>query len=227
MKPTHLRLAMALASCSFSAAISRARHRLRRLALQRFQLGLQRLDVLQLGAVQRKAAPLGVAHGADQVDLRGRARGRDAGALPNAVRRVLQRGANEIGELEVLEEDVEHLVLRHGEFEIVVARRESDAALPGPPPSPIGRLLDFIAGHEFFVARQHEILLARSFRIEPEARLLRALGGYPDLAFLADIGDGRILQRFLHGFAYLRTGPPQEALAVAEALALAGSGGDR
>ncbi len=45
----------------------------------------------------------------------------DAGALPGVARRFLQRGAHEIGKFEVLEEDVEHFVLRHREFEIVFA----------------------------------------------------------------------------------------------------------
>ena len=48
---------------------------------------------------------------------------------------------------------------------------------------------------------------------------MRALGRNLDLAVFADVGDGGILQRFLHGIADLRARAAQEALAVAEALA--------
>ena len=43
------------------------------------------------------------------------------GAPPHLGRHFLQRGADQIGQFEILEEDVEDFVLRHGEFEIVFA----------------------------------------------------------------------------------------------------------
>jgi hypothetical protein len=81
-------------------------------------------------------------------------------------------------------------------------------------------LLDLIAGREILIARQHKIPLAALSRIEPEARLLRALGGDADLAVLRHVGNAGILQALLHRFADLRAGAAQKALAVRQALAL-------
>jgi len=63
-------------------------------------------------------------------------------------------------------------------------------------------------------------VLAARRRIEPETWLLGALGRDLDLALLADVGDGGILQGFLHRVADLRARTPQEALPVGKAFAL-------
>src|ERR1700722_12589741 len=63
-------------------------------------------------------------------------------------------------------------------------------------------------------------MFAARFGIEPETRLLGALGRDFDFAFLADIGDGGVFERFLDGFANLRAGAPEEALPVGKAFAL-------
>ena len=97
------------------------------------------------GTLEREPAAEGIAHGAQKIDLRRRAGRGDAGAPPSLGRRFLQRRADEIGKFEILEEDVEDLVLRHREFEIVFAfagirRLFSALALAR------ARLLDLVAG---------------------------------------------------------------------------------
>ena len=151
---------------------------------------------MSLGArpLEREPAAEGVAHGAQKIDLRRRARRGDAGAAPDLARRFLQRRADEIGKFEILEENVEDFVLRHREFEIVFAFAGIAGLFAAPAALAGARFLDLVARHEFLVAGQHEIVFAARLGIEPETRLLRALGGNLDLAFLADIGDGRILR---------------------------------
>ena len=72
-------------------------------------------------AAQRQAAAHAVAHRAQHVEVGRRAVVGIAGAPVFAVRGVLQRGLDEIGQFEIVEQDVEELVLRQRERESVLA----------------------------------------------------------------------------------------------------------
>ncbi len=65
-----------------------------------------------------------------------------------------------LGKFEILEEDVEDLVLRHREFEIVLAVAGVRGLLAAAWPSPERGFLISSPGVIFLVARQHEIVLA-------------------------------------------------------------------
>src|SRR5258708_30769670 len=114
-----------------------------------------------------------------------------------------KRGAHQIWKLEVLEEDVENLVLAHGEFEVVFRFSGGRRVFAGASALARRRFLDLVARYEFLIAGQHEIALAAFLGIKPEARLFCPLRGDADFAPLRDVSDTRILQTFLYRFATL------------------------
>jgi hypothetical protein len=167
----------------------------RAIRLQNRNVLLQRFHVGKTRAFQRQPAAERIAHGADQIDLVRRAGGRNPGALPILRWHLGERGAHQIGQLEVLEEDVENLVLPHRELEIVLGIARCRGVLAASA-LPALRLLDLIARKEIAISREHEIARPALFRIEPETRLLGALRRDADLAVFGDVGDAESLSDF-------------------------------
>src|SRR5262249_4256949 len=126
--------------------------------------------------------------------------------------------AHEVGQLEVLEENVENLILAHSELKIVFAFARGRGFLAAAALA-LRRLFDLIARNEVLVPREHKFAVSTLLRIEPEARLARALGRDADLAVLGDVRDAGILQALLHRLANLRARAAQKALPVGKALA--------
>ncbi len=169
----------------------------RHLGLGAGDLLLEARYLLGLRALQGDTAREAAAHGAHAVHLGWRAIGRIAGALRLWRPHVLDLGLDEVWQLQVLEEDVEELVLREREDEIVLAFAVGAGLAAAASATTALRLRNEIADLIVLVARQHEVAvsavaavlerrLAHAFRADRDA--LRAF----DLRYLA------LLQRILH-----------------------------
>src|SRR5260221_1580083 len=182
------------------------------------ELLLDRLQLFRLRPAQRDAARHAVAHGTANAEAGGRAGDREAGALEVGRARLLQRLLDEVRQLEILEKHVEELFLGEGEFEGILARAVG-TALRTAAAAAVGRPRNLIADDIFLVAGNDIFAPSRAPRM-PEGRLVDSLGRDRHLLAAADIGDLALAQRILDRRFQLRPCARDEALAVAEALAL-------
>ena len=210
--------------CGAAAACARAAcaaprswpHR-RGLRLGGGQLLLQALDLGLARPPQRHAPAQALAHGARAVEPGGRPVGGEAGARQSCgAFRSLSLTLIEVGQLQIVEEQVEELFLGEREGELVLALAVG-AALAAAPAAAALRLGDLVADLVFLVARQHVVALA-GVAAEREGGLAQALGADGDLLRAFGLGDLARLERVLDRLADLGLGAAQEPLAIAEAL---------
>ena len=188
----------------------------RRLRLGGRQLGLELVDLGLRRAPQRDAPAEALAHGAGVVEPGGRAVHGEAGARHLGRLQVLELDLDQVGQLEIVEEQVEELFLGQREGELVLALAVVDALAAAPAAAAL-RLGDLVADLVLLVAGQHVVARA-GVAAEREGRLAQALGADRDLLGALGLRDLARLQRVPDGLANLGLGPAQEALAVAEAL---------
>ena len=187
------------------------------LGAHRFELRLEPLD-LGVGRPAKREAPAHAdAHGAQHREVRRRAIVGVASPPELARAHILERRLDEIGKLQVLEQDIEELGFAERE-------RERILAAPGVrrlPARPAGGaalgFVDAVPGDELLVAGQHEFAPAAVAR-EMELRLADAVARDRDRAALAGVGDGAVGDRLVDRALDLRTGAAEEALAIAQAL---------
>ena len=162
----------------------------------------------------------GAAHRAHHVQVVRRAVAAVAGALALPLGRFGQLRAHQVGQRQVLEEDLHELFLAQLEDEVVlafagIAGLALAAALATAALGP----LDAVAADEVLVARVHH--LADAALAMAEDRLAHVL--LRDVHFLAalDVADAAAVDGALDRLADLLLVPAQEALAVADRLVLA------
>ena len=183
--------------------------------------GKLRLQLLDLGLArppQRHAPAQALAHGAGAVEAGGRAIAGVAGTRQPRRLQVLEPDLDEVGQLEVVEEQVEELFLGEREGELVLALAVGAALAAAPAPAALG-LGDLVADLVLLVAGQHVVVLA-GVAAEREGGLAQALGADGDLLGALGLGDLARLERVLDRLADLGLGAAQEALAIAETLGL-------
>ena len=163
----------------------------------------------------------GAAHRAHHVQVVGRAVAAVAGALALPFRRFGELRAHQVGQRQVLEEDLHELFLAQAEDEVVLAfagiaglalAAARTAAALGP--------LDAVAADEVLVARMHH--LADAALAVAEDRLAQVLLRDVHLLAALDVADAAPVDGALHRLAHLLLVAAQEALAVADRLVLAG-----
>ena len=185
--------------------------------LEILDLGFERAQIVALGALQCDAARERVPHRPRQRHV-GRRTGRRV-ARP-AHRMALGRGElllGEVGQFEIVEEQVQIFLARQHETKIVLA-----AAVFGPlvaaPPTARGIARDRVALHELLVAGEEAVANAARGRAT-QPGLTDAVDRDRHLATLVEVLDRPVLRGIPHGLAHQRLGPAQETLAVGVALA--------
>jgi hypothetical protein len=125
-------------------------------------------------------------------------------------------GAREIGELEIVEEDLHELLARQREDEFVFAAALAALVSPAAAARAV-RPRNSVAGDVLAIARQHEFAIAAA--AEAERRLGDVLLRHPDLAAALHIGQAPLAHHLLDRGLDLRLVPAQESLAIDGALA--------
>src|SRR5712692_3427703 len=179
---------------------------------------LERLELGGLRPAQRDAPGHAVAHGAADAEVGRRPRHRIAGAKKIGRVGLLQRLLDQIRQLEILEEHVEELFAGEGELEGILARTVG-TALRAAAATAVERPQDLVADDVFLVA-WHHVLAASGAAQVAEGRLADSLGRDRHLLAAADIRNLALAQRRLDRRLQLTPGACDEALAIAEALAL-------
>jgi hypothetical protein len=180
------------------------------------EFGLDQLGFAGDAARQRYAACQRLPQRADHEKIRG-----DPGlrvARPDAFLslRVPHFGAREIGELEIVEEDLHELFARQREHEVVLAAAFAALVATTTAARAFGSR-DPVAGDVFAIAGEHELAVAAA--AEAERRLGDVLFGTRHFAALLHVGQAALADHLLHRGFDLRLVPAQEALAVYGALA--------
>ena len=169
---------------------------------------------------QRKAPAEAVAHGAADIDVGRRARGGEPRAPWLEGDRFLQVQLDHVGQFEILEEQVEELFARQHEAEIVLAVAVAGLALAGTARAALAAgFRQPVAGDEFLVARQDMVAPATAGRVL-EARLGRALDRNAHRMVAVDVSDLAGRDLVVDDALEFVARPPQEALAIAQALVL-------
>ena len=122
---------------------------------------------------------------------------------------------DEVGQFQILEEDVEELVARQHEQEIVL----SFALVRSLPAASAAsaRFLDMIAGTEDLVAGEDPLPLA-ALAGRLKCRLADPFAGNGDVLGAVDVGDPATGDGLVDGLLDPGTHPSQESAAVSEAL---------
>src|SRR5205823_14221046 len=124
-----------------------------------------------------------------------------------------QLSLGEIGQFQVVQEQVDKFVAAENEakriFAVALARAPTLAAARVRPRKNIA--LD-----ELLVSGHHHVARAA---FAAKARLVHAIDRYTDLATFQDILDVPVLRRFLHRSLNQRLAPTQKALAILQTLA--------
>ncbi len=202
---------------SSSASSSSATRPLVAVRAERRDLVAQLLQFLGLRPLQRDAARQAVAHRAQQREVGRRAGDRIAGAMPAHALGVHHPALREIGQFQVFQEQIDELVARQGEAEIVlpVAVR---AAFRAAAARAALRARDRVALDVLLVAGQQVVAHAAA-GAAVERRFVHALRGQRDLARLVGVLDAAAGRAFVHRLADQRLGTPHEPLPVGEVLA--------
>ena len=172
------------------------------------------------GAPKRQAPPEGVLHRAPDAETGGRAGDGIARAARLVGVDLLQAALDQVGKLEVLEEDIEELVARQHEQELVFALAlvtSKLAALACGRPG--ARFLDPVTSAVVAVAGEHP-LAPPDVSGAVESGFTDAVGRDADLLAIVDIGDAAAADRFIHRPLDVFPDPLDEPPPVAEALAL-------
>ena len=176
-------------------------------------------DLLVAGTLQRNAPTIAVAHGPQQIEVGRGSLGRKPRALRFETDDFLEAGLDQIGQLQVLEKQVQELFLRQRELEIILALALVRSALSAAATFASRVLGDAVAFAELLVARQHTLAVAALGRVM-KTRLGDVLGRNLDRLTAVRVGDGAIGDRLPDRFADLPTRPPDEPLPVGKALPL-------
>ena len=185
------------------------------LGLKRFQLVLQLGELALRRAAQHQAPADAVAHGAQHIEVRRGAVARIAGAARFGGVGLLDRRLDQVGQFEVVEQQIEELAARQGEDEIVGAFAVLGAFLAGAVTAALGRFRYPVSGHEFLVARKHPFAVAAGVAMA-EPRFADAARRDRNLAAVAGVDDAALVDRLVDGPLDLLAGAPQKPLAVAE-----------
>ena len=159
---------------------------------------------------RRQALP----HRAQHVEVGDHAVGGIAGAPGLGELGVLQRRLDEVGQLQILEQEIEELLFRQREGEIVLAVAVL-GALAAAAALPALRLVDAVAGDELLVAGQHPLAVAAAVGVV-EHRLVDAVGRDRNRSALGGVADRALAHRLVDRLLDARARPFQEAHAVAE-----------
>ena len=125
----------------------------------------------------------------------------------------------EVGQLQVLEEQLEELLAGQHEAEGVLVVLAAVPAFAGAAAAPAAlRPLDAVALHVGLVAGQ-DVVLQAGARLPGEARLAHPIGRHRNAAVLAEVLDILLARRLAYGPLGHVLDPPEEALPVGEALA--------
>ena len=189
-----------------------------RIGAQRLELRFEPLDLGRARTAQRHAPAHADAHRAQHGEIGRRAVAGVAGP-PELLRLgVLERGFDQIGKFEILEQDVEEFGLGQGERERVLAAARAGALASLTAAARLAlRLVDDIAGDEVLVAGQDELALAAVAR-KMELRLVDAVRRNRHRAALADVCDGPLGHRLVDRTLDLGPDATKETLTVAQAL---------
>ena len=128
---------------------------------------------------QRDAAPERGLQRANDDEVARRAVGRVAGALGLGALDLAHDGARQARQLQVLEEDVEELLAREAEYELVDAVAAARARAAAAARAALGPA-QLVALRELAVARRDDLAIAA--RAVPESRLANVLAGIDDVA---------------------------------------------
>src|ERR1700761_3446955 len=165
-----------------------------RLVLAIGELSFELSDLFRPRLPQRNPPHQRPAYGAAYRNIRRRTGGRIAGALDALAFRLGQLALGEIGQFEIVEEEVYELVATEDEAERILALAFTGV---GGPAAPIGaRPRQDIALDELLVTGQHHVTGA-AFAVE--AWLVHPVQGDADLAAFQDILDVAVLRRLLDG----------------------------
>ena len=155
------------------------------------QLGFERGNLFRPRPPQRHPPRHRAAHGAADRNIGRRARGRIAGAANSLALHFGQLALGEIGQFQIVEEQVDEFVAAQNEPErilaVALARAASLAAR-------LVRARQDVAFDELLVAGKHHVAGAA---FTAKARLVHAVERYADLAAFQDILDVPVLRGFL------------------------------
>src|SRR5262249_22187882 len=189
------------------------------MALDLRELLFQAAQLLARIAAERDAPADGSAHRAHDVQVVGRSVGGEASAVGLELGRLGERGACQVRQRQVVEEDLHELFLGEMEDEIVLALARVARLAAAASASAALRPLDAVALHVVLVARVDHLSLATL--AVPEDRLVDVLLPDVDALALGDVTDAATVDCALHRLPDLILVTAQEALAVADGLVLA------
>src|SRR5690606_5736807 len=152
------------------------------------------------------------------VELCRRTLGGEAGAHGLGRAQVFQLRLDEVRQLEVVEKEVEELLPRQAENEIILAFPVG-AAFLAPASGAAFRFPDDVSDLVLPVAGEHEVALAR-VRAEREARLTQSLRADADIFAPIDLGDLAAPQGVADGLTNLSLRATKKALTVPKTLGL-------
>src|SRR5690606_6158136 len=184
-----------------------------------FQLGLGFAQFGATGAGQGDASRMRRAQGTYDVDARGVALVADAGAHGLEGFRAGEVALDQVGQLQVLEHEIEEFLLGDLKNELVHALAGVARLAAASSATTALRARDALAGGEFLVAGVDDGLLAAAAVMQH--RLVDIAAGNADLLAVLHVGDGASADGFLHRLLDVLTVTPQKALAVHRALVLA------
>ncbi len=176
-------------------------------------LPLERGDLVRARPVQRDAPGQAVAHGAHEVEIGWGAGDGEAGARELRRFGLLEPRLDQVGKLEILEEEIEELLLGQHELEGVLLAAILVAGAAAPAAIARGRALDAVADDVFLVAGDDVVALAAMGRAV-ERRLGDAAARDRDLLAAIGLADLAPLQRVDQGLLHLASRPIDEALPV-------------
>ena len=162
---------------------------------------------------------MGVAHGAHEIHVGGRAGDGQPRALIGVGFDLFQGALDEVRQLQVFEKDIEKLVLRQRELEIVLSLAAIACVFTLAAARSLGWLFNLVPGGEFLVSGMHRFARA-FFAVMGKARFSSRLRRDRDFLALVDFLHGAVAQRLVHRFLDLRLGAFQETLTVPKGLAL-------
>ena len=188
------------------------------LVQQGVALFLEQAQPAAAGRRERAPAHGRLAHGAHDVDLRRQAVTDDAAVAAVKRAAALQVPFDQVGQLQVFEQEVEKFPLVDFERELVGAF----AGIAGVPATgtafAAGGLLDPVAGLKLPVARMHHV--AAPAGTVMKARLGQILFGNADALALLHIGNRAAAHRLVHRFTNVAPVTLQKALPVHRTLVL-------
>ncbi|MNZ86738.1 hypothetical protein D3C78_1055730 [compost metagenome] len=162
---------------------------------------------------------MGRAQGADDVDARGVALVADAGAHRLEGVAAGQVALDQVGQLQVLEHEVEEFLLGDLEDEVVHPFALVARLAAATPTAAAGWAGDVLAGGEFLVAGVDDGLLAAASVMQHG--FVDVAAGNADLFAVLHVGDGTAADGLFDRLLDVLTVTPQEALTVHRALVLA------